>query len=740
MAQMTLFLRDYAGLDGARPVTGGVPIAEGSAPAGTAFALRDGGGQPVPVQATPLARWKDGSTRWALLDLVGAAPADGQAEYTLSWGEEAAPAAPQAPVRASGDAALVAGETSLRADEEALLRIGEALRVDMTLIDEHGERLRASVDRAEVEAAGPLRGTLQLHGAFVRPSGERWFTMRLRASVYAGSTMVRLEPLIIVDADEGILQRIRELALTITPSVPSAEARLGGDAPHTAPAGSSMRLFQVDDERYVIEGSADGAATGGKAPGWAELDTGDGRVAVALREFWQQWPKSLEVRPDGLAIGLLPRFAEGAFAHVEPWHKYQYLFDGDCYQLRTGQARRWEIWLDTAGDGTALARHADAPLVPAADPAAAIDTGVWDEIFPAGSPEMAEYDVWAENLFHAYTHAIEVQRDYGAMNWGDWYGERQVNWGNHEYDTTNQVLIQYARTADPRYLYVADAAAHHSAAVDTIHHVNRDLDEYFQTNWPHPTYPSRPGMVHEHAVGHVGTFYPIETVRDLFVEHGIVGYQNKSPYLCLDPHNLGHIWTQGLVRQYFLTGDPFLRETVEKIGDNLATLVEDREFQFMGTTHCGRVTGWPLLALGGAYELGLDDRYLQAMRTLTEDALRDQDPVCGGWLIYPMAWDHCTCKTARHTGMAGFITAILINGISRYYALSGDERLPSAIDRAVTFLDNDTWREENTDWRYTSCPASKPRMDQPGVVIMAHVNSIRFSDNPEHLRVLRVAW
>ncbi|NLD72264.1 MAG: hypothetical protein GX649_06050, partial [Chloroflexi bacterium] len=121
-------------------------------------------------------------------------------------------------------------------------------------------------------------------------------------------------------------------------------------------------------------------------------------------------------------------------------------------------------------------------------------------------------------------------------------------------------------------------------------------------------------------------------------------------------------------------------------------------------------------------------------------ALRDQDPVCGGWLIYPMAWDHCTCKTARHTGMAGFITAILINGISRYYALSGDERLPSAIERAVTFLDNDTWREENTDWRYTSCPASKPRMDQPGVVIMAHVNSIRFSDNPEHLRVLRVAW
>ncbi|MCD6505008.1 hypothetical protein J7M22_00155 [Candidatus Poribacteria bacterium] len=57
--------------------------------------------------------------------------------------------------------------------------------------------------------------------------------------------------------------------------------------------------------------------------------------------------------------------------------------------------------------------------------------------------------------------------------------------------------------------------------------------------------------------------------------------------------------------------------------------------------------------------------------------------------------------------MAGFITAILINGLSRYYFLTGDERLPEAIDRAVTFLDNDTWREEWRDWRYTSCPASR---------------------------------
>ena len=88
--------------------------------------------------------------------------------------------------------------------------------------------------------------------------------------------------------------------------------------------------------------------------------------------------------------------------------------------------------------------------------------------------------------------------------------------------------------------------------------------------------------------------------------------------------------------------------------------------------------------------------------------------------------------------MAGFITAILINGLSRYYQLSGDERLPDAIDRAVTFLDNDTWREEWRDWRYTSCPATKAT-HQPGVVMMAHVNGARMG-NARHARILSIAW
>lgn len=274
--------------------------------------------------------------------------------------------------------------------------------------------------------------------------------------------------------------------------------------------------------------------------------------------------------------------------------------------------------------------------------------------------------------------------------------------------------------------------------VDTVHHVNADLGKYFDDNWPTKGFTPRAGMVHEHTVGHVSGFYSIETIRALFVEHDI-GQGNKNPYLCMDPFNLGHIWTQGSARHYFLTGDPFTRETVLKIGDNLAGLVEEGVYDFaIDDAHSGRAIGWPLLAMAGAYEIGMEERYLGAMRNLAERILPRQDPVCGGWL-YPLYPGHCFCTTRKHVGMAGFITSILVNGLARCQLLAGHPGLREAIERAVTFLNNDTWREEWRDWRYTSCPASA-RTGQPGVTVMALVNAVRVAQNPERLRILRVAW
>jgi hypothetical protein len=413
------------------------------------FLLTNDQGEQVPCQTSILAQWNDGSARWILLDFQAAPPPSGTARFALSWGDQLELLAPRQPVCSPErpKEILQSGSIQLSPATNGLLDIGDRLSIRMTLIDDQGQHCVGIAQSSELEMVGPLRGTMFLRGAFLRPDGSRVLGFQLRASLFAGSSAVRLEPHLLVDPDAGVVQQIRGLSLEIVPRSLVRSISLSGRS--LKPAGRLVRLLQVDDENWRFEGVQ---GTGSKAPGWAELTDAQGTVAVAVRDFWQQWPKSLEADDRRLILGLLPEFSAGTFDHMGPWYKHQYLFNGDCYRLRTGQSRRWQIWLDLSGNGDTLVQCANSPLVPAADPNQAIATGVWGPIEPAGASQTKAYDQWAENLFvNGYLNSIAVQRDYGALNWGDWWGERGCNWGNHEYDTPRHVLLQFVRTGDPNY-------------------------------------------------------------------------------------------------------------------------------------------------------------------------------------------------------------------------------------------------------------------------------------------------
>jgi hypothetical protein len=736
MLYTDIIVRDMAGLDIKRSVTGGVPLAEGTAPSGSRFTLLDKNNKPVPCQYEVLARWKGGSVRWVLLDFQAKPKINGTDSFRLTWDLKTKEVKPSDPVKTVQGKVISAssGSVHLSTIKGALLRISNRFDVKLILTDKQGKRCEGIVRSTKVETNGKLRSTLLLEGSFFTPEKQRVVDFRLRASVYAGLSKFYLEPQILINADNDMIQYINDLSLEFVSLNPIRSASIGGSPGWTgSPApGSPVRLFQVDDQKYSFEGAS---GNGEKAPGWMELNDGKGTMAVTLRDFWQQWPKSLEVDSKIARLGLFPEFEAGTFSQMGPWYKHDYLFEGDSYRLREGQSRRWQVWADLSGNGENLARSVNMSLVPAVDPTQAIATGEWGYIAPAGSQGMEQYDAWAENLFEGYCRSIHEQRDYGAMNWGDWWGERNCNWGNHEYDTPMQILIQFARTGDPKYFHVAEQAARHYSEVDVIHFVNQELKEYF-SQWEAEDYPSRPGMVHEHSIGHVGGFHPVEKIRQLYYELGVD--KSKDPYLCLDPFNLGHIFTLGMAHYYLLTGDPWIKETVERIGDNLMRLAEDGKYQFKGWNHVGRVNGWSMLALAGVYKIAPDDRCLKAMRHIADEALAEQDPNCGGWL-YELSPGHCDCTTRKHIGEAGFITSVRLNGLSYYYQLTGDERIPESISRGVTHINNNTWMDNKSDWRYTSCPATGP-ISQIGVTIMALVNSISLKGDPEQLRILQKAW
>ena len=164
----------------------------------------------------------------------------------------------------------------------------------------------------------------------------------------------------------------------------------------------------------------------------------------------------------------------------------------------------------------------------------------------------------------------------------------------------------------------------------------------------------------------------------------------------------------------------------------------DRTFPFTGRPCGGRELGWPMLALAAAYELDFNKRYLRAMKTLADLALEYQDPETGGWLEL-LTGGHCECGAENHYGEAAFIRAIRLNGLYRYYKLSGDERMPECIRRGTDDLNRIVWEEDRSGWRYTPCPASH-FFGQGGVIMMTMANAVRLLDDPEHKRILRKAW
>ena len=198
MSSLQITVRDTSGRGGLRPVTGGVPLAQGAAPAGAEFALTTAGGQPVPLQSRVLARWKDGSARWVLLDFMADVPAAGSAAFALSPGRVGSPAPACTGVR------LAAGPGG------GILAVGDGLRVGLELILDDGQVCTAVATSTGVECEGPLRRTLTWRGDLRTAAGQRAFQFRLRASAFAGTGRVRLEPLVLVDADTGILQRDRK--------------------------------------------------------------------------------------------------------------------------------------------------------------------------------------------------------------------------------------------------------------------------------------------------------------------------------------------------------------------------------------------------------------------------------------------------------------------------------------------------------------------------------------------------
>ena len=605
------------------PATASVPVPRGRVRSPEGLWLAGDDRRPAPIQARALERWTDGSVRWLLLDFLADVPAGAHVTYTLRDGKalRGVPG-PALHVQQGRDGARVLDSGALRVTVPSR---GTALLADLTA---EGTRVAGPValpdlvvdgvrggppgrDRMAVETEGPVRTELLATGRY--PQGMAW---EVRVAAFAGQRFIRLQHTVTNVADPHYAP-VRSFALVVPGKFDRAEVGIdGGSRAIPALDAEPHELFHDDATPALL----DGKGAGRHADGWARASGGGVAVTLVAPSFWEEYPKAIRIRRDGVGIDL---FA-GETAAV---------------QFGTGAAKTHEVWIavapeDHAGAAGDLAAALGAPLVGVPPASWIVASGALPQALDPAAPGARDFLSRLGAAYMRYRDRARTERWddgppvpcaervtehervglYGLFNWGDWQfpGYRDHargcdGWGNLEYDLPQVLGLAWAATGSETFFEGLVPAARHYRDVDIIHHAAG-----------HP--------------GWVGLNHPHKALHFAFESHETV--------------DLGHTWTEGLVTYYRLTGEVRALEAARGIADALV----GRE---SGAGN-PRQFGWPMIALAAVYDATGERRYLDAARAYANAATAAfrPTPAAGDWKM-----------------------GILADGLATVHAASGDERL-----------------------------------------------------------------
>ncbi len=671
-------------------VRSGVPFPQGGLGSARNVQLL-ANGEPVRATIRETAWWPDYSVKWVMVTFVADCPAQAKVHYELQYGakvqapaqEEQALARPDG----GGGVAIDTGAASFRISPqgELLLADGKPVRTHARPCEGKAVATGATPAAVTVCDNGPDYAQVKSVVEFAGADGSPAFSITARYEFWSGSPLVKLSHSFLVQG-KAAQSNFEEIYLDIPLAGQAWQAELNDGK--SVELKSDDNLYQREFKHYVLNG---GEPVDGRFSGQFR----SGTQLIVLRQFWELYPKGFRVGADGVKLDLCPEFAAGYYDSfpfdVNSTKYYFYLRDGH-YTFRRGLRKTHELLLGTVADAAAARAAANAfqrPLLATAPPDWYCNSGAFYCVAPRNEAMFASYESNVDRNVAAYRPNREKRGDYGMLNFGDWFGERGVHWGNGEYDNAAAFLLEYIRSGNEEAYHLAAEAEKH----------NRDVDI---ENWVPGNGPV--GKVYIHQVGHHGGYYP------------------TSPKGA-DAWNSGggsatHSWSEGHLWYYFLSGE------------------EDARIAGLGTTDYHIATGhanyyhlagelrnpaWRMIMDAAAYSATYDPAYLNAAKLIMRTVYTYQDKIprpmpdyqvepgrtqqVGGWsrMLVP---GHCHCEP-RHRGNANFMVALLLSGIKYYHEMTGEPEAKEALIAGAYYLLDECYSEDHAGFRYTSCPKMK---------------------------------
>ncbi len=392
------------------------------------------------------------------------------------------------------------------------------------------------IRQVTVEQSGPVRAVVKLDGVHrVEGSDREWLPFSVRLYFYTGDTRVRLVHTIIFDGDQE-KDFIRGLGVRFT--VPLREEPrnryvrfVGADgglwSEPLQPGGGSTSQEEgqaftgrpgfaqnaIWDDFKLVQPSPDGftivkrtnpkstwlfSAAGTRAAGFGFVGDLTGGLGVSVKNFWQSYPASLEVRhaaspaaaliawlwsPDGpqmdmrhydvVAHGLGPSYED-----VQPGMSTAY-----------GVARTSELTLfPTAATPSRAATVAEAATgtlgaLLACDPAYLHGTGVFGvwSLVDRSTPFRRAIEDGLDSVLHYYEGQVDDRNWYGFWQFGDFMHSYSAprhkwhyDWGGHAWDNTELgtplwLWYSFLRTGRADVFRLAEAHTRNTSETDVYH-------------------------------------------------------------------------------------------------------------------------------------------------------------------------------------------------------------------------------------------------------------------------------
>ena len=504
------------------PVTTGIPLPRGLVRSASDVELVAPTGTGGVLQARVLDRWSDGSIRWLLLDfLVDAVAGRAQPMALRIQPDRDGPRAEVSPASAFSVKTIDGGvEVATGRGEFRFLPGGRfpfsQIRIDGADVLESstsgfqialaGRAVPFVIRAIELREAGPVRAEIDLQAVPQSGADASGLEVFGRVELFADSATARVEIAIrnprrarhpggqwtlgdpgsvLIESAELRLATLHEVA-GVRAAPEAGQSLQHFDLPFTIHQESSGGGWWQSPAHKNRDGvvplrfrgyrvlSGDGSQTALRATPIVVADAGSAQIAVAVPQFWEQFPRSLAVNGHTISIGFFPRDA------------------ADPYELLGGEQKTHRATIAFAPDPVS-----DPPLSWCHDPVHVFPspdwccgTGAVPHLVPALKDSNTAYLNLIDLAFDSQRGFLAKRErfdEYGWRHFGDLPADHEsafqhgdqpfISHYNNQYDAIAGCAMHYLRTGDPRWRSLMDDLARHVRDID-IYHTREDKAAY----------------------------------------------------------------------------------------------------------------------------------------------------------------------------------------------------------------------------------------------------------------------